>query len=272
MREQRLPHRWLLVFTAALLASALPSFSEVPELAWGKAEAGRQAPMWVALDQAVVDGELAAGLFLPAIRQTIEHHMWVVRDQRGSAREHDAPESECTTHMEPSAPSLGRYKGTSLQSIAEASAQVLTGAVVAQRQGFLYGRPGTLYEVALDATANLPAELGAGGDRLFVFLRIADFMVGDVRICSGVTEDRATPVVGGSAVLALETSLDERTLGSSDDGAPIVEPRGYEVFLQAKGGRPSAPGRYKGADIDVERLRAELPLRWSQVKGSGVPQ
>lgn len=242
-------HQRLSALVMLLLIIALPMAAEVPDRSWGTARVGQDAPMWVAEELAVVDGQLQRQYFHPDLLPVLEAQLQVARAENLAG---------CQAYTEPARGpgSQGAFKGSSPAAIRASSAQVVTGQITDLEQGFLYARPGTLLEIT---TESRPPELTA--DKLYVFLRLADIDLEGTHLCTGMVEGRSRPEVGASVVLALEEPLEAgRILGTTPAGEPIVQPRSNELLIAG-----ALPKAYEDDPVDVDRLRREL-------RGDGGPR
>lgn len=251
--------RWFALTLFATLVTVVSGIqAAVPDLAYRSTAQEETAPAWVSEGVAIVDGELDVRHFSPGILVGLESR---IENARRSASSTD--ESGCSTYSEPGTDRPGRFKGSTVKGVLGNAAEVYAGRITDVRQGFLFGRPGTLVEIALDDTADAH-QRAVASPVVYAFLRIAKIEVGGVLLCTGRTENRPPPGLGRSAVLALDAPLsEERILARAPDGAPIVQPMSYEMFFEDATGKASAFGQHKHHGVDPSALRAaaEQPER-----------
>lgn len=235
-------HLRQVVLVLLALLTAASTFAAVPDRAWGTAFVGQDAPMWVSEDLSIVEGELQSQHFHPDILTLVESQI-----EAGKVNS-----AGCEVFTEPTlGPNdLGRFKGDTSAAIRAATVELITGEITDRKQGFLYGRPGTMLEVSSDGHPKKSSKYRF----VYVFLRLADIAVGEARLCSGLKEDRPQPEAGASVVLALEAAIEDgRILGSTQDGYPILQPRPNEILISG-----ALPKAYRGRAVDVEDLRRAL--------------
>ena len=223
----------------AVLLGGVSAQAAVPDRAWGHAVIGQDAPMWVSEEFAIVEGELQRQHFHPDILRRVESQLTTAREKNRNA---------CEVYAESMTKIDRESRGSvSMQSIQREAEQVLSGQIGDIKQGFLYGKPGTMIEVLIDHDA-----LAAPEDRVvYIFLHLAKLKIEGVYLCSGLADGRSSPQIGASTILALDERIESgRSLGLTESGYAIAELAAHEVLIA-----DALSKDYKANELDVDHLR-----------------
>lgn len=236
-----------------ILVSLAAAAADVPEIPLMIADPnGGPAPAWVAAEVAVgADGALRSDLFGDRISQSRLNAR--LNREKNRALDTGTVDEKCHVFTGV-APEYWKPTG-SLEELTTHSNAIISGRVLAMKQGFRYGRPGML--IRLDATYLK----GKHSGETYLFYPLAKIPTSDGPVCAQPLGTYLPPQVGDRFLLfALGTTIvGGRSFIAVDERRQLVhEPRGGRAIL------PPGLQHFKGDDAafdGVQRATAALLAR-----------
>ncbi|MEM7582857.1 MAG: hypothetical protein AAF560_05710 [Acidobacteriota bacterium] len=256
----------LLFLVASLLAANGPVGAEIPDFI----EADRPGPdglLWFSEDYAKEsDGSLAWSLFHPwdqeGLQRTLESNEAKYRLETSKKRSPFEEVDKCQV-------SRGwvdedHNPGGSIEVLVENATHIVHGVVVAGKQGFMAGRPGSIFEVAHKTVLKAPEGYSPPENHL-VFMGIARIATDKGILCSTSFRPDNPPTLGARLMLFLfEDSFGEGT-------ALLLPPR-KSVFYQNSGESMSVPlgfSRPKELGLEIDQLAEIVAKHLEVARGEG---
>ncbi len=238
----------LSVAVIAVVGLATSTFAEIPGIL-ESALGNRAEPVWVSEEYLKADGDIAWGVFEQASQEILIGRAHQNRERRfekaaksGSSFD-DVP--DCSFWF---SNNDGNFRpGKSLSDLSSQATHIIAGVLTDREQGFLYGEPGTVFEIQPEQVFKSPQGYDETASFL-VFIEIAKIELEGGFLCPNLLRRGPMPRVKAEVVLFLRS-------GSFNTESQIIIPPKNGTFYQGADGTFSTPSGFEpgwpeGYEID----------------------